>query len=439
MKKNLLLGSAVSLLFVVLALGIISLCKFLPYKNVPVTLELGMFAGSNWDIANGDSYRIIDRTILEFEQKNPGVRVHYYSGIRRQDYDEWLSEQVLQGKTPDVFFVRPNQFERLVSLGILKNLDSIISEDSQIRGWEYFTPAWNAGTYHGKQYAIPYQADFTLMAVNMTLLKMHGQQMPERNWTWDDFYSLCKSMTLDVDGDSVLDIAGTCNYTWKEAVYANGVRLFDDNGKRIYFSDPKTVEAVQFMQKLSALTKDKMFTSADFDAGRVVFMPMSFAKFCTYISYPYKVYKDLNYEWGCLSMPAGYSGNNTSEVNTLLVGMNAHTKHEKLAFEFLKMLVHDLSVQTDVYRSGQGASALRLVAASDTAKNMIDNYTHSGEYRLNLVAEILNCGLQPPRFEQYAETMIIADNAINNIIRDKKDADNSLKMLQRNIQNQLAK
>ena len=37
-------------------------------------------------------------------------------------------------------------------------------------------------------------------------------------------------------------------------------------------------------------------------------------------------------------MPAGNSGNNISEVNTLMMGINAHTKHEKLAYMLLEEL-----------------------------------------------------------------------------------------------------
>ncbi len=420
-----------------------------------VTLEFGMFSGSNWDVANGDSYWIIDKAISRFEAAHPGVRVHYYSGIRRRDYREWCSEQVLAGRMPDVAMVLSDQFDSFASKGLLKDLGPVMTRDGRIKNWEYFTTAWDSGMYHGVQYALPYETDFMLMAVNKTLLDRHGLPLPEKNWTWDDFYALCEKLTTDEDNDSVIDTAGVCNYTWQEAVYSNGARLFDRNGRRAYFSDQKTVQAVQFMQKLSDLTAGKTFTQADFDAGRVAFMPMSFAAYRTYVSYPYKVIKDLNYEWQCLTMPAGYSGNNISKVDTLLMGISANTRHEQLAFDLLETLAHDKEIQKYVCLSSQGTSALRMLAASAEARQILDGTevrarpamsglpdTSNGAgvpyvYDVGLLADILNKGICAPRFRRYDELMIIAGSGISRIILDKKDADNSLKLLQRTIQTQL--
>lgn len=436
MKRNRLL------IFISIAVLIISfVISFCLRNRKPITLEFGMFAGSNWDVANGDSYYIIDKAVKKFEAAHPGVIVHYYSGIRKRDYGEWFSEQLLRGKTPDVAMVLEDQFNKLASMGILKDLGPIIKTDGRIKSWEYFTTAWNSGMYHGSQYALPYEADFMLMAVNKTLLDRYRYKMPKNNWTWDDFYSLCRGMTIDEDGDSVLDTAGVCNYTWREAVYSNGARLFNENGNVSYFSDQKVVEAVRFMQKLTMLTGDKIFTQNDFDAGKVAFIPLSFAKYRTYISYPYKINKDMNYEWKCLTMPAGYSGNNISELDTLLIGISAHTKYEKLAFDLLETLTHDKEMQMNVCLSSQGSSAMRMLAASDTAKRILDEdiSTDNGEYKVGLLADIMNKSTLTPRFGQYKEDMVLADSAINKIINDKKDADNSLKVLQRTIQAQLEK
>ncbi len=436
-KKRLIF---ITLSVFLIGMGFISAFLLWKGKQKDITIELGMFSGSNWNIANGNSYRTVDRAVAIFEDSHPGVKVHYYSGIRKRDYAGWLAEQVLMGRTPDVFFVPNDQFNTLISQGILMDLGPIIEADTELKEWEYFASAWKAGASQGRQYALPYEADCTLMAVNLTLLKRHGLQMPNQDWTWEDFYKLCKVLTLDEDGDSRIDIAGTCGYTWQEAAYANGMQIFDADGTRAYFSEPRMVAAVRFMQRIASLSGDQLFTAADFDDGRVAFMPMSFATFCTYVSYPYKVYKDLNYEWGCLPMPAGYSGNNTSQVSTLLVGMEAQTKHKKLAYDLLKTLVHDISVQADIYRTGQGASPLRITAALGDSRTVIDAYTYGSRIRgIGLLADILDNGTAEPKFSRYESAMSIADSSISRIIRSQSDAEISLSVLQRDIQALLVK
>ena len=56
-----------------------------------ITLTLGLYAGSSWDVPNGGSYQVIDQAIKKFEKKYPNVHVEYKSGIIKDDYSSWLS------------------------------------------------------------------------------------------------------------------------------------------------------------------------------------------------------------------------------------------------------------------------------------------------------------------------------------------------------------
>ena len=80
------------------------------YHTRTITLTLGMFSGSNWDVPSADSYRIIDETIQEFEKKHPNVNVKYVSGLQKEEYAEWMSQQALKSNLPDVFMVRSEDF-----------------------------------------------------------------------------------------------------------------------------------------------------------------------------------------------------------------------------------------------------------------------------------------------------------------------------------------
>ena len=46
-----------------------------------ITLKVGIFAGSNWDVPNGDCYKIIDQAIERYEEENPDIHIEYESGI----------------------------------------------------------------------------------------------------------------------------------------------------------------------------------------------------------------------------------------------------------------------------------------------------------------------------------------------------------------------
>jgi multiple sugar transport system substrate-binding protein len=89
-------------------------------------IRFGMSAGSYWDVPTGNCYEVIDDAIERFEASHPGVRVEYVSGILKDDYPEWLSEQIVLGKEPDVFMIPESEFDTIASLNVLKDLDYLI-------------------------------------------------------------------------------------------------------------------------------------------------------------------------------------------------------------------------------------------------------------------------------------------------------------------------
>lgn len=84
-------------------------------KKKEIILEFGMFTGSNWDVATANSFVIIDKAIARFEKEHPGVRIHYYSGVLKEDYSEWFSRKLLVDKEPDVFMVLGTDFNQFSS------------------------------------------------------------------------------------------------------------------------------------------------------------------------------------------------------------------------------------------------------------------------------------------------------------------------------------
>lgn len=100
------------------------------YHEKEIVLEFGMFTGSNWDVASASSFVMMDKAIAKFEEEHPGVRIHYYSGISKEDYSEWCARKLLEGKMPDVFMVPDTDFNLYSSLGVMKNLDELIEHDA---------------------------------------------------------------------------------------------------------------------------------------------------------------------------------------------------------------------------------------------------------------------------------------------------------------------
>ena len=133
MKKKSIYGLVVCFLSIIL----IILAWNYRQKNKPIVLEFGMFAESNWDVKNANAYVIIDDAIKKFEKEHPGVKVHYETGIRKEDYSEWLDRKILEGETPDVFMVLSDDFYKYVSLNHICLFDYLFIS-SQMSAKPYF-------------------------------------------------------------------------------------------------------------------------------------------------------------------------------------------------------------------------------------------------------------------------------------------------------------
>ena len=432
MKRKQSIMMAVAGILVV-GLSAYGICHVHLRKNI--TLEFGMFTGSNWDVAQANSFTIIDKAIAKFEHAHPGVKVHYYSGIRKDDYSEWFSRKLLAGEEPDIFMVLGTDFNQFASMGVMKNLETFIEEDTDFEPEKYFTSAFVSGQYESVQYALPYETVPTLMFVNKTLLTQEGIDMPEENWTWEDFYEICKKVTRDTDGDGVPDQFGSYNYDWMDALCSNGGGVFNKKGTEVALTDSRVVEAVKYVRSINDLYGGEKLTQEDFNGGRVAFMPLTFAEYRTYKTYPYKIRKYANFQWDCVTMPAGKQGGNISQVDSLLMGISANTKEEKLAWEFLKLLTYDEESQMNIFYDSQGASVLKEVTESQQMEQVVQEDMEEGDTVINgkLLGRVIEGGHVEPQFKKYEQAMSLTDSEINKILEEDKDVDSNLKILQRTI------
>lgn len=400
-----------------------------------VVLEFGMFTGSYWDVANANSFTIIDQAIATFEAEHPGVRIHYYSGVDKDDYSEWFSRKLLRNETPDVFMVLGTDFHQFTSMGILKDLGPLMERDTSFDESTYFTSAFVSGQYGGTQYALPYETVPTLMFVNQTLLNKEGIAVPDENWTWDDLYKICRQVTRDINGDGVLDQFGTYNYGWLEAAHSNGADLFNQGGTQSYFGDEKTVQAVKFIAQIQELYQGQTVTQEDFNAGKVAFMPLTFAEYRTYKTYPYKIKRYSNFQWDCITMPAGSQGDNISQVDTLLMGISANTRQEQLAWEFLKLLTCDPTIQTEIFRQSQGASVLKAVTGSRQVEAILQEDMDEGDRVISgaLLSRVIEEGCIEPQFKKYEQAMSLANSKISALLDADNVVDSEMKILQHEV------
>ena len=430
MKKRGIIFTATALLTVLLGIYVYG------FRPKEIVIEFAMFNGSNWDVAVQESYSVIDKAIEKFEKEHAGVKIKYSGGIPKEDYSEWMSERILKDKMPDIFMVLDEDFENYINLGLIENLDKYIAKDSDFDINKYYSEIANSGVFGGHRYALPYEAMPTLMFVNRTLLENFHLDIPSNDYTFNDFYRLCRMITLDRDLDGSPDYFGIYKYDWINAALSNDVELFSKDGKKSYFNQEKLAEAIRFVKSLESLNGNKNITKEQFDSGNVAFSQMSLAEYRTYKSYPYKIKKYTGFAWDCIPMPAGQSGNNVSMIDSLNIAISAKSNKKELAWEFLKTLTYDVEIQQTLYNDMPVASVLKEVMESKESENIFKENEDIIDSKL--ICHILENGSGKPKFSGYEGAISMADSKISKLNLGD-DIENALRILQRQMSKYLIK
>ncbi|KLA47649.1 sugar-binding protein [Ligilactobacillus ruminis S23] len=405
-------------------------------SNKEQTITLGIYVDSSWNVPNSEGTKVIDYAIRRFEKENRGVKIKYESGLEKNDYMDWLSEKIVANKSPDVFIVPSRQFNMLASIGSMAKLDGYIEKEGIDRKI-FYDGTYEAGRYSENQYALPYETNPMMMCVNTELMKKEGIDLPGSSWTIEDLYDICQRVSKDVNNDGIVDQFGIADYTWENAVFAYGAKLFGNDGSSADFTSSKVRRALTMMEKLNALSGNYEPGSDDFDKGKVAFLPMTLAQYRTYKSYPYHVAKYSAFSWTCIKMPSESRKICGTNSETSLFAVSSQSHRKKLAWKFVKLLCCDKKVQQYLLRHSQGSTVLRSVISSRQTKRFLeeDGITHNALTTESLDA-ILNSMRASQHFKKYNDAMGRADYLISKAL-EKREVDTEISKIQNQLENTL--
>lgn len=415
-----------------------ALIYFLKNNTDIQTIKVGIFSGSYWNVPGSSYEELLDSAKEKFQKEYPNIHIEYVEGITAENYSEWLNGKVMLGETPDIFLLGEGDFWRLSSIGVLKNLDQYMESDQSFYSEDYYSAAMKSGQNHGKQYALPFACNTSMMFVNKSLLRKNGLAVPKADWDWTTLERLCRKLTKDTTGDGILDQFGIIDYGIEDSIVANDCRLFSDDGKKVDLLNTKAIESIEILKRLYDLYKGYDVGETDFDMGKVAFRPMTLTEYRTYLPYPWRVKKDYDFEWTAIPMPKGNYGGNASMLNSLLLAMSSQTSNDKIAWEFMKTLTNDEEVQSMLYEYAAAASPMKSVNKSiKTHRLLIQNTAKHFSVDANLLDDTLERSVTLPKFEDYSELLKKLDYELEQYIHSESNSDTKLYEINKELQNYL--
>jgi multiple sugar transport system substrate-binding protein len=330
-----------------------------------------------------DFLRLERELKAEFEAAHPGVRVQIEQIPGEGQFAPKVLMMHVTGSAPDVIQLDASAAAVFIDNGVVADLAPRMRADPEFRLEDYFPTVIDVFRRNEAAYAVP--LDFTPMVIyyNKRIFDEAGVPYPREGWTWADFLSVAKRLTIHPPGARAPTRYGVNFENWMAYwllwLWTNGGDVLSPDGRRAsgFLDGPQSTSAVQFIadlidqQRVAPSPAERAAAGVDlFRAGRAAM--------------------DLKGHWMWLDYRAdgldiGVVGLPTNGVAPVTVvyasGLAVMSKaaHPDLAWEYVKFMT-TRGVQVRRVASGLAISGNRAAAAEYAGNPVEDAFLRQVQY-----------------------------------------------------------
>lgn len=361
---------------------------------------------------SSDAGFLLEALVKEYRTRYPKESIEFHQEVTIDEYNEWISSAILRGKEPDVFFMTSQLYSELYDKGIMKEI-VVAKELENFCNEKKIDAQFVKHAGYGEEiYAIPVAADFTLMAVNKSLLRGYGIDKVNDAWAWSDYQRMCRVINKD---------NSKYGFDWEDAVYSNGGKVVDYLGREDYLNSLNVLNAINFVYRLNEGTSTKV-APRDFRGGKLVFEKLN-ATECINMNFPVD-------EVDFLAMPAGPKGGNISKAECVYVCIGKHSNNVEKAKRFIDIVLSS-KIQSEIVNSGYAMPVTKL------SNDLISDETVR---KLCILSDkVLPSAFIVHRFRDDKYIFDIIDKRIEDAIKSGVKLDNALSELHIEISDFLSK
>ncbi|HEY3281821.1 MAG TPA: extracellular solute-binding protein [Armatimonadota bacterium] len=320
-----------------------------------------------WVVNSMERDQVFARAIkVAFEARNPDIVIQFIKSNEGSKVDTMIAG----GDAPDILTVGTDSVYYYIEARALRDLSTLMSPQERRELAGYY-PVTLAPFQRGSRlYARPWGFVPFILYCNRALFRKYGVPYPNDRWTWDDYRNAARLLTHDVDHDGFLDEFG-CSYAqWHDGYYCwafqNGGRVLVKaaTGDRLTFSDPRTVAAIRFLQRLTrddrvVPTRDNAPKQAASDLFRTGQLGIQGPTGSFFIPL-FRQFQDL--DWDIAPIPRGPAGR-AAIVAPIGFSVSTQSRHPREAYRLVKYLTGPEGERV-LARSGLFVPSLRSVASN---------------------------------------------------------------------------
>ncbi|HZQ99177.1 MAG TPA: sugar ABC transporter substrate-binding protein [Chloroflexota bacterium] len=360
--------------------------------------------------------KIYEDLAKRFAELNPNltVKVTAESGT---NYDQKLLTYLTAGTLPDIVQTNDNYSAPFKKAGITR--DMIPFAKGTNFPYQDFDPTFlNLGMVDGELHMLPKQGDVIVPYVNLRMAKEGNVELPLKldpvkepdKWTWDEFTTMVKHLTVDGNGKrgdqagfdkENVQVYGAALqidawYTYVPMVLAEGGQFVSDDLSKSLLNSPQGVEAFKKLTEPvkagywapPTLLQTMSNSGTVFAAGKAAMAPLQ-RLWCTTLR------SQLKDDFDVIHFPKGTTKRVTGE-GTFGFALTTKAKNPDLAWKFLDFMYGD--------------EGMKIITSSYAAVPAMKRYYNSPfwrelpgpPYNNAVFVDAFQYGTTPPRLPFYS-------------------------------------
>jgi len=270
--------------------------------------------------------------------------------------------------------------------------------------------------YKDRLMSLPFNKSVPVIYYNKDLFRRAGLDPENPPRTWEEFATVARSLTRDVNGDGKPDLWGfefTDHATLFECLLIqNGGELFDEESRSILFNSPEGVEALQYLVDLVRKDRAADFYLAgyqhqvDFAAEKVAMIVAS----CVSRTF---MAKQLKFDWGLAPLLKKKQRGSMVYGTNIVIFSRSSPDKQHVAWEFIKWFTSSVNAARWALNTGYvpvRKSVLKLPVMLDEVDKTPDSLVPIQE---------LDHAFFEPRFSQWLRIREYIGDAVKEALLGK--------------------
>ncbi|GLC78420.1 ABC transporter substrate-binding protein [Lacrimispora brassicae] len=352
-------------------------------------------------------YDMMTVAAKKYMEKNPRIKIEV---MQPENVSDQFALAISSGQTPDIVSMDCVLVPYFSSIGALADItdrfDKLEYKDTFSGG------LLDLAKYEGKQYAVPFGPDVSVLLYNKDQFKEAGLDPEQGPKTWDELTEYAQKLTKDGHYGYVYGAAdaGTMMFTYVPYIWSNGGEVLASDGSRSMLDQPEAVGALQFICDLankykvtpSGITSYGWTESQDaFKTGTAGMVVLGSAAVWNMLTAD-----EVNFDVGVCLIPSPDGKNFASFSGGDSIAMVEGSSHPDEAWDFIQ---YCLSEEIQVEELAQYGM---LPARSD----LFDNQYFNDKPEFQVMKEALRVGHAPYSLkynEMYAPFLDGVQSALN--------------------------